>query len=324
MLKNQDIIHYIEKYRLDKKMPIYQLTKGITSTRNYSRMLAKEADVSIEHYNAFLKRFQIPIFEFSLYVYNCQFFENIQETHFLNAIENEQIEQAYEMITPYLDKNDWGFVYAHKTTPIAIKYVEYRLNKCTIHELLSKSRLILGLPQLLQQTMISLDDFEALFRFSVFCSESEKEQIADLLYRIIVKQDVKILNASVEHTTSRLHRLALQMMTALENQDEQSIRRINEVAAIALEYQSRAKIYGEDIFILQSLYLYYKKNQRTIPSLCKEYVMSILGSYEEEKIASLKLVLSLEEREWIISEIQNKRFGKTKLLEEITHDEFIK
>lgn len=308
-----EIMKYIDKYRLENKMPIYQLTKGIMSTRNYSRLLSGESALSFEDYSALMKRLHAPLFEFSLYVFNCNFFEYIHESNFQQAVDDQKYEEAYEIIKPYLNEQKWGSIFAEKTLPIALKYVTYQLNKCTHAELLAYSKKIIHFDHILQSTLINLDDFEALLLYTKFCSFEEKKAVSSFLNRIILIEDVKILNASVEHTTSRLHRHAIQLLTSFDDNDESAFSDLVKIATIALEYQSRAKIYGEDQFILKLLYTYYKKHHIASKHLLIEFVLSALGSNEESTQNELKNLLSPEEVHEVLDLIKKQDLKKTNL-----------
>lgn len=321
-MKNNEIIQYIDKYRIENKIPIYQLTKGIMSTRNYSRLLSGETVLSFEDYSALLKRLRVPLFEFAIYLYNCRFFAYIHETNFQNAVDNKQYSEAYQIISPYLEKQTWGSVFSEKTIPMLVKYVEYKLSKISFAELITFSRDTMNLNQMLQYTILSLDDFEALFLFSGYCSSDERRLISNFVTEIIIKNEIKILSASVEHTTSRLHRLAIQLLTSFDDYDQDSLLKLKKVTQIALEYQSRAKIYGEDIYILEMLYAYYKRLNIRSNDILVEYVLAVLGSKEDNMIDRLKSLLSSDEKEYILNLILNESFKKTNLFEE-GHDESI-
>lgn len=306
---------YVDRYRLEKKIPIYQLVKGLMSTRNYSRLLSGETVLSFEDYSALLRRLRVPLFEFSLYLYNCRFFEYIHETNFQQAVDEQRYEEAYKIITPYLNQHQWGSVFAEKTLPIAVKYVEFQLKKCSYAEVLSYSRNIIQLSTLLKNTYLNLDDFEALFLFSGFCSIEEKRMISDFLNRAIIDNEIKILNVSVEHTTSRLHRLAIQLLTSFDSHDEATLLKLKAISNIALEYQSRAKIYGEDLAILTLLYKYYKRQNIDYKSLLTEYVLSVLGYNEEQSLKELRTLLSAQEQQYILALIAKSELKKTNLFE---------
>lgn len=323
MMQNQEIMQYIDKYRVDNKIPIYQLTKGIMSTRNYSRLLSGETVLSFETYSALLKRLRVPLFEFAIYLYNCRFFAYIHETNFQSAVDNKQYDEAYKMISPYLSEAKWGSVFAEKTIPMMVKFVEYKLNKSSLAELITFSRDTIHLDQVLHQTILSLDDFEALFLFSNYCSESERRMISNRMTEIMIHQDVKILNASVEHTTSRLHRLAIQLLTSFDDNDQNALINLKKMTQIALEYQSRAKIYGEDVYILETLYKYYKRQHQLSKDILIEFVLAVLGSNETHLISELKELLSVEEKDMILTSISTDTFKKTNLFEEDQHHESI-
>jgi len=177
---------------------------------------------------------------------------------------------------------------------------------------------------MLERTLLSLDDFESLFLFSDFCSVKEKRKISDYLNRIILSNDIRILNASVEHTTSRLHRLAIQILTSFDDNDDESLITLKKIANVALEYQSRAKIYGEDLLILELLFKYYKRLLIENRELLTEFVLSCLGSNEEEKISKLKTILTKEEKAYILNLIKTSRLKKKILFDQEINDESIK
>jgi len=323
MIKNYEIIRYIDKYRVENKIPIYQLTKGIMSTRNYSRLLPGESVLSFEDYSALLKRLRMPLFEFAMYLYNCLFFEYIHESNFLNAVDDKLYKEAYDIISPYLSEQRWGFIFSEKTLPMAIKFVEYKLNKCSLSELLAYSRDIININQIMNYSILSLDDFEAIFMFSGFCSIEEKRLISKFLTRVILEGEVKILNGSVEHTTSRLHRLAIQVMTSFDDHDDHDLLNLKKIANIALEYQSRAKIYGEDLNILESLYRFYKRSNMESKPLLTEFVLSALSAKDDYGIKKLKELLSNQEIEYILDLISKSELKKSNLFEEVLYGETI-
>ncbi|MCF7932319.1 MAG: hypothetical protein K9K93_04040 [Acholeplasmataceae bacterium] len=323
MLKNLEIMHYIDKYRIEKGMPINQLTKGVMSTRNYSRLLSGDAELSFETYALFLNKLSIPLFEFAMYLYNCRFFETIHEAHFLDAVDEKRYKDADELIRPYMKDAAWGSVFAHKTIPLALKIVAYHLNKTTIHDLLSFSRSLIQLEQLVNESVITLDDFDSMFLFTHYCFENEKQMIIDFLIRILVQKEVIILSGSYDHTLSRAYRLAVQLMTSVTPANEHHHDNLKQIARIALEYQSRAKMSMEDLYLLEAIFKYYKNNKMTSPSLLREYVLSALGSNEEHVIQSLKDLLTDQEIEFVLSSISQSTLRGTNLFTEIFEDESI-
>lgn len=324
MTKTNDIMKYIDQYRVENKIPIYKLTEGIMSTRSYSRLLTGEKVLSFENYAMLLERLRMPLFEFSLYFYNCQFFKNIHEVNFQQLVDEKKYREAYEFIQPHLINLSWKSIFSEKTLPIALKYVEYQLKKIGYSELIGYSRNLIQLDDMLERTLLSLDDFESLFLFSDFCSVKEKRKISDYLIRIILSNDIRILNASVEHTTSRLHRLAIQILTSFDDNDDESLITLKKIVNVALEYQSRAKIYGEDLLILELLFKYYKRLLIENRELLTEFVLSCLGSNEEEKISKLKTILTKEEKAYILNLIKTSRLKKKILFDQDINDESIK
>jgi transcriptional regulator with XRE-family HTH domain len=316
MLKNQEIMRYLERYRLEQKVPIYQLTKGIMSTRNYSRILSGEVDLSLEDYAKLLNRLRIPLFEFNIYIDNCKFYEYNHEIRFHQAVENHQFNTAYEIIQPYLKEGKWYTLMASKTIPMAIKLMEWKLNQCTVHHFYASARLILDLDGLEKQKILSFDDFEALYLYSYHGSVEEQRRIFEIFYRIM-KNELRILSVSLEYSMSRLHQRALQLATGFEDPDERQLKQLHDIAWIVVEYQSRAKIIGVDRMIFEMLSKFYIKHHLSSSTLFTEYALSVLGSLDMDAIAIFKAVFSSSEIDVIKANLLPSRFPNKHFLEEL-------
>jgi hypothetical protein len=317
MLKNHEIMRYFELYRLEHKVPIYKITKGIMSTRNYSRVLSGEVDISLEDYARLLRRLRLPLFEFNNYIENSTIDENIHEIQFLQAVECRNFEKAYQIIKPYLRDRKWKTMMAIKTIPIAIKLMESQLKQCTTRQFYDFARQTLELTEMETQKFLSFDDFEALLLYSHYGTVEEQRRIYAIFYRIM-RDEVRILSTSLEYSMSRLHLRTLELATSFHDPDDSMIEQLREIAWIVLEYQSRAKMIGVEAKMLLLLHRYYQANHIPSETLLSDVALSVLGSSDETMIQKWKAELSNTEIAWIKNHILPSKLPIKHFLEEVS------
>lgn len=317
MLKNQEIMRYFERYRLDHKMPIYKITKGIMSTRNYSRILSGEVDISLEDYARLLRRLRLPLFEFNLYIENSTLDENIHEIQFYQAIECRDFEKAYQIIGPYLRDGKWKTLMANKSIPIAVKLMESQLGHCTTRQFYAFARKTLNLTEMETQKILSFDDFEALLLFSFYGTVEEQRRIYSVFYRIM-RDEVRILSTSLEYSMSRLHVRTLELATSFHDPDENMLTQLRDIAWIVLEYQSRAKMIGVEAKMLLLLHRYYQTNHLSSEPLLLDVALSVLGSGDETMIQNWKAELSRADITLIQDQILPSKYSHRHFLEEVS------
>ena len=92
-----NLISVIEKIRIQKNIKIKDLTNGIISSRNYSRYLSNEIELSFEMLIKLLERLDMPLFLFANYSKNLAIIENIEEMHFFDTVLSGDYQKAYDL-----------------------------------------------------------------------------------------------------------------------------------------------------------------------------------------------------------------------------------
>lgn len=111
----REVMEVLEQLRLEKKISIQDFTKYIVSRRNYSRFLSGEIGISLETLSKLLKNLEIPLSEFSLYLYNRNLVKRVNETHFVNYVKIKKYDKAFKYYQLIKDNLEQSFyVYTEK------------------------------------------------------------------------------------------------------------------------------------------------------------------------------------------------------------------
>lgn len=288
---NHDLILCIEKIRKERKMTIKSLTKDLLSTRSYTRLLANESLLTFEVLSKFLDRLQVPIFDFSFYVYNHNFYKYIDEITFFDYVRSGLYQIAYDEYYPKIEKGPWGSILAKKSIPISIVLMNYKLNKMNQYDSYYQIKEIIDLKSILKSVMLSGDDLEAMNIFIEICTDQEKTDIANYLY-LVMENKVRILSISIEQATTLVHLVALKALTTKVEISQEDIKLINKIFHLAIEYQQRAKMAMYDVMLYKILYTFVRRLDLSENLIVFAYITSILSTinsvFTEEEVVKIR------------------------------------
>ncbi|MBU0997280.1 MAG: hypothetical protein KKE16_04460 [Firmicutes bacterium] len=310
MIDNNDVMRFVEKLRIEKKISIHDLTEGIISRRSYSRFLSPSAELQVDTLFKLLERMKLPVFEFGAYVGNSILIENIYEMYFYEYIFNELYETAYNEIYPLIKDKELKSPLAIKSIPIAIKLMEYKLNKITKAEALSAMKNVIELNTMINSKIICFDDIQALSLYTLVCNDEAKELISDHMLKILFTSKIKVFTNSVEYTNSVIHRIALTTLTTKEYTTDKDRKNIQKLLTVIFEYQIKAKTAFHDFIIFNNLYKYVKKHKIDNKLVIFHYLASIASTFGSAYLESNKIKIDQSDIEIYLSFLEDDTFLK--------------
>jgi hypothetical protein len=318
---NRDAIVYLDIVREERKVSIQGFVEGITSRRNYSRLLSGEAELSFEMLGKFLERLGMPLYDFGLFAYNKTYLDNINEIWFHDCIRAEKYQEAYTKYYPLIKDKDWKTIYAKKTIPTAIILMDFQLKRIhkssAIHSILN----ILKLSTIVNSTFITADDVEALYLFLRICNDEEKEQIAECFFRFLVEKRNKILSAGLEFTILTMYLSTLTALTTKETLNNRDRILILQVFRSALEYHIKAKMMTFDVLLFETIYKFIKKNQIRSKWIVFHYIASIASSFGNSFTRKTIIDLDEADRSDYLECIQDENFWEESMYERLLKNE---
>ncbi len=323
MYENIEVMKLIDKMRIDCKLSVAQLTDGITSTRNYSRLLSGDTSLTFENLVLMLKKLSIPIYEFGNLLANQYIYQYQEEMYFFDYVADEMYETAYQY---YLENpslvHPKGLL-AKKSIPMAIRLMEYKLDKITLSQLRLYAQSMIHLEELLKNKVLFRDDILSLSLFVKFCNRKENELIVQLMHKILIERSIRIMTGYVEVDSLILYKMTLKCIFAKPEMTEYDHEDFREVASMALDYFRRARMRVSDLEFLKLLYDYNKQNHQRNDLVVYYYVLSVLATYNEEVSNTLKQELSEEDKQIYLHYLKDSKIVKAPMYEGIINEKYL-
>jgi len=322
MITNREVVHYLEKIRIERKITIQAMTEGILSRRNYSRLLSGDAHVSIDILSKMLSKMEIPFNEFSFYIHNHLMYENVDEYNFFEYIFFENYEKAFKEIYPSIKHKECRSLLRNKTIPICIKFLEYKLNIISKSDALSHLTKHIDLDSLLKRYIIQDDDIKALYLYTQLCSDQNKSLIVDFLLKVVFGNDFKMLTAHYEESMIFIYLILLEALTTQDNLLNSNHDLIKNVYQKALEFHSRAKLEVYDVYMFKVLYKYIKKYNIDNPYIIFHYIASIISTLDDN-ITQKTYEINQSDIEIFSKHINHEHFNKRSMYERLLSNDHI-
>jgi hypothetical protein len=276
---NHKLMSAIERLRSTRKITIAGLTKGIMSSRNYSRLLSDSAKLRFNDLLAFLTKLDISVNEFAAYVYNHDLVAHAEELTLLELINNRQFKEANEIYERRFANLDFHSQYAKKLLPISIMYMRYHMNRSTKLDAYYKIKELIRLDEILASKVLISEDLDCIRFFLDVCSDNEKTSIGNHLIKVI-DQDIKLIASLTEAATMTCYDVAIQAFGSKDVLDDRDHDRIAYVFRHSMAYQFRAKLSFFDISLFSTMYHYIRRFGIDNPLLVHAHIASIMSSVE--------------------------------------------
>lgn len=286
IITNNNVIFYLDQLRKKQKLTILQLTKGITSARNYHRYLSGETNPIFSHLSKMLNRSGITLYDFYIYVHNNIERENAIETEFYDAIKDGKYEYAYKEIYPQIKDKNLKTVFAEKTIPCQICFMKYKLGLLSDTQATSEMKKIINLKELIRCSIIDDDLISSLYVYVQICSDEDKIVIGNYLADLIITNDYVQLMHYYQWTTMIMHITALSTLTTIKENHLDNYNKIKRITNSALEFNYRANLKILDTMLFRILYDFTKRNKKPNKYLIFNYISSIIYGSDEEYIAN--------------------------------------
>jgi transcriptional regulator with XRE-family HTH domain len=304
MINSIEMMMALDQIRNNRKISVENLTEGIISRRNYSRYLSGEIRPPFEVVEALLKKLDVSLLNFSLYLGNHIEAANQDEIEFRDLIRLGNIEEAYEKYYTTLKNKRLKTVYNSKAIPMGLVYTEFYMNKTSKYDAISRARIIIDLESVINSLIIDDDTIEALNIYSKFADCKDKRKIISYMSNVIFSDNYKLFFSYYQQSQLLIYITALRCLTTLESVDDKDKSLIDKIfkEALAFNIKARMKIFG--FLLFEVVYKFTRKFEIKNKYITYYYMMEIfITSYDSiKKKKQLLKKIDYEEFEQCIKE----------------------
>lgn len=281
MTNYHDFAVGLEALREDKKITIIDLTKGIMSRRNYTRLLNEETEVNFYTLDKLLQRMDVNISDFIHYLTNRVISENESEITFIMAIVAGQSEEANTFYKE-LKTKECKTIFREYSIPLGLLYLEC-LNKIKDKDICAiEARKIFPLKEIVDKPIVQDDVITALDIFSKLCNNEEKEQIVEFAYQIFKGEKYKMLTTFYEFSLTTLYINAINLLATKDDMDEKHNNMFSFICKDYLKFLYRAKNINYDVMFFSLMHKYNKDHDIKNDLVTFYYVVSVLSYLPSE------------------------------------------
>ncbi|MFA7032192.1 MAG: helix-turn-helix transcriptional regulator, partial [Bacilli bacterium] len=262
IITNNNVIFYLDQLRKKQKLTILQLTKGITSSRNYHRYLSGETNPTFIHLSKMLNRLCVTLYDFYIYVHNSIERDNAIETEFYDAVKDGKYDYAYKKIYSQIKGKNLKTVFAEKTIPCQICFMKYKLGLMNDTQTILEMKKVINIKELVNNSIIDDDLISSLYVYVQICPDKEKNIIGNYLADLIITNDYVQLMHYYQWTTMIMHITALSALTTIKENQPCNYKKIQQITSSALEFNYRANLKILDTMLFRILYDFTKRNKK--------------------------------------------------------------
>lgn len=317
-----EMMHYLETLRKKDGLTIDQLIEGIMPRRQYSRYLAYESSIPLNHLNDMLDKLNMTLFEFSAYCFNhIVSSDNYDEIEFWVLIQNGKYKKAYDEYYHKLINKPLKSQLAKRAVPLGMKLVAYKNNKASLMSTLTEMKEMINLDELFKRHYITDDEIISLYIYSQVCSDDDKEAISSYLMRLLDNGPQCFFVTNIEELQTISYIVVLHSLTTKEKVTSQDRFNIRKITHAFLEYHLKSKIANYDVKFFSILYAYMKRQHINNPHIVYYYILSILSNYDDESVEDQTFTIDKVDIEQYLALIQDQNFIKHKMYEGVKIDD---
>ena len=200
MATNREIIIALDNFRLEKRKTIQDMTEGIISPRNYSRLLKDEAEITMDVLVALLDKLNTPFEEFVCYINMHKDVDSFEEDRFVYLVIFENYDKAVSKYSDVMSSKDNKSRFAQKTIPACVAYLSYVNKKITLQAAKMLIEGFLDLNTIKKNKVIHEEDIYTMYLYMKIANDDELNELEEFMNVILYDSSFKIFAHQYENT----------------------------------------------------------------------------------------------------------------------------
>ena len=277
MATNREIIIALDNFRLEKRKTIQDMTEGIISPRNYSRLLKDEAEITMDVLVALLDKLNTPFEEFVCYINMHKDVDSFEEDRFVYLVIFENYDKAVSKYSDVMSSKDNKSRFAQKTIPACVAYLSYVNKKITLQAAKMLIEGFLDLNTIKKNKVIHEEDIYTMYLYMKIANDDELNELEKFMNVILYDSSFKIFAHQYENTLMMAYIIEMYLLYnkpfSLEND-----KAIRSVFKEALLFNSKYTISPFDVLLFEVAYKYIKKNNIENKYVSFYFIASVLST----------------------------------------------
>ena len=319
MATNREIIIALDNFRLEKRKTIQDMTEGIISPRNYSRLLKDEAEITMDVLVALLDKLNTPFEEFISYINMHKYVDSFDEDRFVYLVIFENYEKAVSKYSDVMSGKNNKSRFAEKTIPACVAYLSYINKKITLQAAKMLIEGFLDLNTIEKNKVIHEEDIYTMYLYMKIASQEELDSLSEFMNTIIYDRSFKVFAHQYENTIMMAYIIEMYLLTSKPYSVEND-KAIRNVFKEALLFNSKYTISPFDVLLFEVVFKYVKKNDIKSKYISFYYIASVLSTSNVDFLRGRTFDIGEDDLEAYYGLISDARFVNSHMYKRLINE----